>query len=188
MKILQIITKGEIGGAQRIVLEIARGLKQAGDEVTVAFGEGTWLNEELGKSAIPTIHFASLKRSFNPFQNIFFIAELYLHLRKNQYDALHFHSSNTLFGSYAALATSTKTVCTLHGLSLLDPGYETSILIKWAYRQIFRLLLMPIDVIVAITQSNAQYLEAHAIAHPTLIPNAIDPSQNIMRSREEAIS
>ena len=51
MKILLVITKAEIGGAQAFVLNLARGLKKRGNDVVVAAGEGDFLNEELKKEA-----------------------------------------------------------------------------------------------------------------------------------------
>ena len=43
MKILLLITKAEIGGAQMSVLNLAREMKNQGHDVTVAFGGGNFL-------------------------------------------------------------------------------------------------------------------------------------------------
>ena len=43
MKILLIITKSEIGGAQIFVLNLARSLKKLGHDIEVAAGEGDYL-------------------------------------------------------------------------------------------------------------------------------------------------
>ena len=72
-KILIIVTKGEIGGAQVSVLNLAKGLKEKGVEVTVGFGSGDFLKEKLAEANIPFHLFNSLRRTKNPIKNLFFI-------------------------------------------------------------------------------------------------------------------
>ena len=52
MKILLVITKAEVGGAQMSVLNLARGFKEKGNEVTVGLGEGDFLTSELDRKKI----------------------------------------------------------------------------------------------------------------------------------------
>ena len=52
MKILLVVTKSDIGGAQVFVLNLAGALKKLGCEVEVAAGDGNYLFEELKKKQI----------------------------------------------------------------------------------------------------------------------------------------
>ena len=76
MKILIVVTKSELGGAQVFALNLARGLKESGKDVVVAGGRGGYLPEELSKIDVPFYRFKNLKRSYNPFQMLKFIMEL----------------------------------------------------------------------------------------------------------------
>ena len=75
-KVFIIITKGEVGGAQMSVLNLARGLEKKGLEVKVGFGEGNFLKNELDKSDIEHTRFKYLKRTHNPLSNLFFVWEI----------------------------------------------------------------------------------------------------------------
>jgi hypothetical protein len=66
MKILLVITKADIGGAQAFVLSLARGLKEKNKDVSVAFGEGEYLSKELEKEGVNYYRLKHLKRSENP--------------------------------------------------------------------------------------------------------------------------
>ena len=68
-KILIAITKGEIGGAQVFVRNLAFGLKKDGFDVTVALGRehGDFLESELPRADIKLHTFYNLSRSFSPF-------------------------------------------------------------------------------------------------------------------------
>lgn len=154
-KILIVITKGEIGGAQEIVLRLAQGLHADGNEVTVGYGDGSYLKQELEKSGISTVAFRHLKRTRNPFANIFFGLEVEKYLSKHPVDVLHIHSSNALFAAWGAKHTtsSPKTIFTFHGMSFLAGAHGT-VLARMFYTRIFRFLMKWIDVPVTICQSD----------------------------------
>ena len=125
MKILIVITKAEIGGAQVFVLNLAKGLKLAGHQVTVASGLGSFLPEELKKEGIDFYQFKNLKRSFNPLANVKFVKELKAYVAQNSFAVVHLNSSNALLGTWSLRALKLKTgkpkiVFTIHGLSLID--------------------------------------------------------------------
>lgn len=72
MKILQIITLSELGGAQSVVINLANDLSRK-NEVIVAAGEGDgkmWqaLNENIEK-----VHIQHLKRALSPVSDFFTI-------------------------------------------------------------------------------------------------------------------
>ena len=127
MKILLVITKSEIGGAQVFVLNLARALQQAGLYVEVAAGEGNFLFEELQKHNISYHYLNSLKRDFSVLNSFYFIFDLHRLLKRNNYDIVHLNSSNTLFGAISTylLKKKPRTLFTFHGLSLLDKNYKS---------------------------------------------------------------
>ena len=65
MRILFVITKSDIGGAQVFVLNLAKAFKELGFTVEVVAGDGDFLFEELKKNQINYYYFESLKRDFN---------------------------------------------------------------------------------------------------------------------------
>lgn len=156
MKILLIITKAEIGGAQEFVLTLARGLKKKGHEVSVAFGEGDYLPQELKKENITYFRLKSLKRSKNPLIAISFIFELKALIDKEGFDIIHFNSTNVLPGIFGVKLSkyNPKTVFTVHGLSVIDPRYKASIWLKIVFRVYFKFFLNFVDKIVFVSKDN----------------------------------
>jgi glycosyltransferase involved in cell wall biosynthesis len=188
-KILIIITKGEIGGAQMSVLGLARGLKQKGHDITVGFGEGDWLEQELGAADITAVRFKSLKRTHNPFANLSFIFELKKYLDQNLFDAVHINSSNALTGALGAKLSRVKpqTVFTFRGLSLLDEHYRKQKLLRFAYRLFFRFFLRNVDQPVFVCQANLDYALKHKIVKKgTCIYNGIDTTKFEFWEKEQA--
>ena len=179
-RILIIVTKGEIGGAQTVVATLARGLKETGFDVVVGYGAGTgsFLEEELKKSLIPVVSFKNLARSHNPFSFIAFIAELRTFLKKNRFDIVHFNSTNALFGAIAAklVRPAPKTVFTFHGLSFLDPSHTGNIFAKIAYWLAFKFLLLFIDTPVCVSNPDMRYLqEINIIKKGAVVRNGATP-------------
>ncbi len=156
MKILLVITKAEIGGAQAFVLNLARGLAKSGLQVAVAAGEGGFLSEELIKAKIDFFRLKSLKRSHNPFFVFRFIKELTKLIDKEEFDVLHLNSTNTLPGVLAARLAKRqpRTVFTVHGLSVLDPKYDAPRFLRSSFRAYFRFFFRYTDKIVFVSRYN----------------------------------
>jgi len=158
MKVLIVITHGNIGGATNFVFYLAKGLKESGIEVKVGFGEGEYLKEKLEKEQIEFVNFNWLKRTHNPLSNLFFIFEIKKFLDKEKFDICHFNSTNALLGAIGAKISKSKpkTVFTLHGLSILDPNYKKNLWLKPIYWLIFKFLLFFIDIPVFVSQKNLE--------------------------------
>ena len=62
-KILYVITKGNWGGAQRYVFDLATSIPAILFEVLVAMGEGTALEEKLATAGIRTVRLSKLKET-----------------------------------------------------------------------------------------------------------------------------
>ena len=98
MKILYVITRGSMGGAQENVRALAVAAKKSGHEVTVAFGETGWLAAEMNKAGVQTALLRGLRRSWNPLLALVYLRELRSLVRAQQPDIVHFHSSNAMVG------------------------------------------------------------------------------------------
>lgn len=193
MKTLIVITKSELGGAQVFTLNLALGLKEKGEEVTVAGGPGDYLPKELEKNNIPFHRLEKLKRSFNPFQNLSFARELKNYVGANNFEVVHLNSTNALFGVWSLnnLKKKVKVVFTVHGLSLLDGGHHALSLIKKAYYLFFKAAFKKLSAIVFVSQKNLDFAKKSGLIkgledRSHLIYNGLNFNQNNLLSRGEA--
>jgi len=156
-KVLMLITKGEIGGAQVFVRDLAIEFKKNDIDITVGIGpdDNNFLKQELKEEKIPSVTFYNLSRTLSPFRNFFFVLEIWKYLKDNKFNVLHLNSSNTLFATVATLFLREKPyiVFTHHGLSYLDPNSKKSFQ-KIIFKLIFRALLPIVDKNIFVTESN----------------------------------
>ncbi|MGC8776278.1 MAG: glycosyltransferase, partial [Minisyncoccia bacterium] len=125
---------------------------------------------------IPYINFKWLKRTSNPFANLFFIFELKKFLDKEKFDIVHFNSTNALFGVIGTKISKfqPKTVFTFHGLSVLDPNYKKYNPIKIIYWLIFKFLLYFVDLPIFVSYHNLEITKKiHLINKGIVIYNGI---------------
>ncbi|MGB9847783.1 MAG: glycosyltransferase [Minisyncoccia bacterium] len=186
MKILLVITHGKIGGATNMVYWLAKGIKDAGENVVVSFGEGEYLRQKLEKENIPYYNFKWLKRTHNPFANLCFIAEIKKFLDKNHFDIIHLNSTNALFGAIGAKLSQSKpkTIFTFHGLSILDPNYKKLFLLKIFYWLLFKFLLIFVDIPVFVCQKNLEIAQKIGlIKKGVVIYNGIEKPEFLDRER-----
>ncbi|MFA5247649.1 MAG: glycosyltransferase [Patescibacteria group bacterium] len=188
MKILYIITKAVVGGAQMSVLNLAREMKKRGHEVSVGFGEGDFLPAELAKENIPFIKFKNLRRTHNPFYPLFFIFEIKKYLSNKNLDVIHFNSSNALPGALGVklFNNKIKTVFTFRGMSMLDEHYEAGKLKKLFYFLFFKFFLLFVDVPVFVSQENFdKFGQGALVDNGVMIHNGLDPNNLDFLSRDE---
>jgi glycosyltransferase involved in cell wall biosynthesis len=185
-KVLIIVTKAELGGAQSFVESLARGLAGRDMDVTVGYGEDGYLAHALPAAGIRAIQLPSLRRSRNPLHSLLYARDLSRLLDGESFDAVHFNSTNALFGALGARLAKRRptTIFTFHGLSFLDPDHATSRLMKWAYKLIFKALLRFIDEKVFVSSVNFAYAKKIGlVADGHVIYNAVSPDY---LSRSEA--
>ena len=165
MRILFLITKSEIGGAQKNVLLISRGLKKEGFDICVGSGEKGYLTDELGKSGINTVFFKNLKRTSNLFANCFFIFELRKFFKKENFDLVSFNSTNTLFGvlSMLCLKNKPKTVFTVHGSSFLSLGFKKSKILKMFFLLMMKFFLPFVDRVIFVSEYDKKLAEKYKL-------------------------
>jgi glycosyltransferase involved in cell wall biosynthesis len=194
MKILIVITKSEIGGAQVFALDLARGLHAAGVEVVVAGGPGEYLPAELAKSGLAFRRLKNLERSRNPFKIWGFIQELKAYVAAEKFTVVHLNSTNALFGVWglSRLQPRPRVIFTVHGLSLLDSGHKVPAIIKTAYRWFFRAAFKKTDGLAFVSRLNLKAaLASGSLAggletKSRLIYNGRDFTPDYLLNREEA--
>ena len=113
MKILQVITQSELGGAQTVVVQLANNLSKE-HEVVLAAGQGdgkmwSMVNDQVIKEDCP-----HLQRSISLKNDLLAAIELRRLYKKYKPDVIHLHSSKA--GTLGRIVFPTKkTVYTVHG-------------------------------------------------------------------------
>jgi len=189
MKILLVITRGDVGGAQTSVLNLAKAFRAKGHEVTVGFNNERFLRQALQESGIQAKVFKHLKRTYNPADNFLFMVEFLHFINNTDFHIIHFNSSNALFGALGAKLSRAKpkTVFTFRGLSLLDGNYQGSASLKVAYGPIFKMLLRCIDQPVFVCQENYRAAIKNKLTNQgAVIYNGLDPAEITFLSSRQA--
>lgn len=122
MKILHVITLSELGGAQSVILNLAKSSVMDGHEVMVASSEGgdLWneLPDQVKKQTVP-----SLQRAINLSKDWQVIKELKAIYRNFKPDVVHLHSSK--IGILGRLAfPKNRTIYTVHGFDSIRVAFR----------------------------------------------------------------
>lgn len=119
MKILVIITKGDLGGAQTHVLELCRALRDNFEFLVLIGGASSnALAIELKGIGVNTQQIRELNNSLSPFQLIRTVADVLLKVKVWKPDAIHVHSAAAgIVGRIAGLIAKTPVVYTVHGFA-----------------------------------------------------------------------
>jgi len=120
VKVLQLITRLDKGGAPRIFLRLIRGLKEQGIEVTMAAGPSWQPEEEPGefsrRLSMPYHPLRSLRREISPVHDGLALLQIIALIRRERPDILHTHTSKAgILGRIAGGMTRTRTIHTPHG-------------------------------------------------------------------------
>lgn len=116
-RVLLVITKGDIGGAQTHVFELCHSLRQDVQFTAVIGGEpGSPLEQQLAALGVETVCAAHLKNSLNPAHLLRAVAELLRVIRRTQPDVVHAHSAVAgVVSRIAARWLGLPAVYTVHG-------------------------------------------------------------------------
>lgn len=123
MKIVHIITRLILGGAQENTLITCKLLAQRGHDVTLITGPALGPEGELFKQTknqkYKTISINSLRRQINPVYDISAYREIKKYLKEIQPDIIHTHSAKAgILGRFAAYSLhNMKIIHTIHGLA-----------------------------------------------------------------------
>jgi glycosyltransferase involved in cell wall biosynthesis len=137
LRILYCITKGNWGGAQKYVFELASHIPQDQFDPIVVHGEGTILPAKLREKHIPTIFIDSLGRDINPLADIASFFSLLKLFFKEKPNIVHLNSSKIggLGAVAARLAGIKKIIFTVHGFAFNEdrPWYQKKLIefVSW---------------------------------------------------------
>jgi glycosyltransferase involved in cell wall biosynthesis len=123
INLLYVITKLELGGAQKQLLSLIGSLdKEKYNVFLFTAREGLLVNEALSIDKLILHRSGFLGRSINPFQDLLALIELYSFIRKNRIQVVHTHSSKAgILGRFAAnFARVPLIIHTVHGWSFHD--------------------------------------------------------------------
>jgi len=133
IKILYCITKGNFGGAQRYVYDLATNVDKNKYEVTVLCGEGETLPDKLKEKDIRVIRLSSLKRDMGIKNEIKSFIEIYKIFKKERPEVVHLNSSK--MGGMGAfigrIVGIKKIIFTAHGFAFNEerPLWQKMILV-----------------------------------------------------------
>lgn len=123
MKVLQVITLTELGGAQSVVANLSNELARRGHEVIVAGGEGDGKMFQLLSPETKQERLPSLVRRISPLNELKAIWQMRRLYRKYRPDVIQLHSSKAgLLGRIAF--PKKKVVYTVHGFDSIRVAYR----------------------------------------------------------------
>lgn len=115
MKILMVITRAELGGAQRHVMDLIQGLIAA-HEIHLAAGEDGWLIQEAGSLGVVCHLVSAMAREVSIADDLCALRGLSRLMGDLQPDLVHVHSSKAgVLGRLAAYRHRLPVVYTAHG-------------------------------------------------------------------------
>ncbi|MDR2410987.1 MAG: glycosyltransferase [Bacteroidales bacterium] len=156
MKIFQIVTLSELGGAQSVVVNLSNALSKE-HEVIVIAGEGDGKMFQMLNSGIKYFKLNSLKRKISPVNEIRTICSFYQLYLKYKPDIIHLHSSKA--GILGRLVfPKNKVIYTVH-------GFDSIRLIYKKYLPIERFLQNRCKAIVAVSKYDEKNLKTEHINH-----------------------
>ena len=164
-----------MGGAQQFVLGLASKLKELGHSVEVAFGNGKYLEKTLSEKNIPYQFLGSLQRNASLITAIKFIYEFYLTIKDGEYDIIHLNSTNALLAAIPSLFVNSKTVFTVHGLSLVDKNSRVNPLYQFIFKIYYWIFFKFIDRNIFVSRVNyEEAIAANLIKSADIIYNGLD--------------
>ena len=122
MRILQIITLSELGGAQSVVVNLANKLSE-NNEVIVMAGEGDGKLWNMLYATVKQVHCKHLRRALSPINDFLTIIDFQKVYWELKPDIIHLHSSKVgILGRM--VFPKKKTVYTVHGFDSIRIAYR----------------------------------------------------------------
>ena len=175
VRILQVVTGSDWGGAQQHVLWLAKGLMERGFAVSVACQPGGYLVGRLKEERIPVWVLPNMARRISPLRDWRTYRDLWRVLGEGTYDLVHAHSSKA--GALARLAATSRgvpSVFTAHGLvfgNTAMPAWK-----RWSYGQAERFLGRATSHLITVSEADAHLARRYrpvAENRLTVIPNGV---------------
>jgi glycosyltransferase involved in cell wall biosynthesis len=168
--VLEVITGGEAGGAQRHVRDLARGLGARGHDVLVLHGGGDWLDRQAGIRArrVPW-----LVRDISPGRDATAVVRLAGEIRRFRPAVVHAHSSKAgVVARWAARLARVPAVYTAHGFVFTDPTLSPRA--RQVYRWVEAASGRLARTVIAVSRRDLEAGRALGIARLVYIPNGVD--------------
>ncbi len=169
MKIVHIITRLILGGAQENTLITCKLLAQRGHDVTLitgpALGPEGQLFKQTKNQKYKTVVINSLRRQINPFHDIPAYRAIKKHLKEIQPDIVHTHSAKAgILGRFAAHSLGNmKVVHTIHGLAFHP--YQNELINKF-YIAVEKSAAKRTDFFISVADAMTNQVLAAGIGHP----------------------
>ena len=165
-KVIHLVTRLDLGGAQQNTLHTVRNLDRSKFEAVLVCGPGGMLDEEVRNDpGIRAIFIESLYRDISPFYDLLALLELTKVLLAEKPAILHTHSSKAgILGRLAAaLAGVPVVVHTYHGFGFHDrqPAF-----VKNVYVYLERLCARFTGALVFVSKANIAYAAKHSLVNP----------------------
>jgi glycosyltransferase involved in cell wall biosynthesis len=190
MKILQFVTRLELGGAQEICLDLCRLLRADGHTVHLLSGDGGELMPEARRIEGLRVHaWGDWHRSIRPLRDLRCTLRLVRLLRAERFDVLHTHSSKAgLAGRIAAVLAGTppRVIHHVHGWSFNDSQPRP---LRWLFIQLERLVARPGFVLLACGRAMDEAGRRAGIGRDQdrrVVVNGIDPRKGPNRACRRA--
>lgn len=152
-----VITKSNMGGAQKYVLTLATELKAKGMRVSVLAGGDGELFDELGRSGIEYFKLGNSQRDISISKEFALAKELYATLKKLKPDVLHLNSSKLgVMGSVIGKLAGIRTVVfTAHGWAFNEnrPTYQ-----KIAFYILYWITVMICDKTICVSNKTREQI------------------------------
>ncbi len=186
MKIAQICPRysPDIGGVETHVKEISERLVKEGHDVEVVTTDPTGrLNKRDTINGVKVIRF----RSFAPGNAYYFAPQIYLYLKKHNYDVIHAHSYHALPALFAALGKSERRL-------VFTPHYHRSghtafrNLLHKPYRLFGEVIFSRADSVICVSEYEKKLVESDfRVSGKTVkIPNGINLAEfEYLRKRQK---
>lgn len=162
-KVVHLVTRLDLGGAQQNTLHTVRNLDRSRFEPVLVCGPGGMLDEEVKNDPLVRVIFVeSLLRDISPFYDLLALLELAKVLLAEKPAILHTHSSKAgILGRLAAVLAGVPIVVhTYHGFGFHDrqPAF-----VKNLYVFLERLCARFSDALVFVSRANIAYAAEHGI-------------------------
>jgi glycosyltransferase involved in cell wall biosynthesis len=185
VRVLEVITGGEAGGAQRHVRDLARGLGARGHEVLVIHGGGDWIDRQPG---VRTRRVPWLVRAIDPVRDAAAVARLAQEIRRFKPAVVHAHSSKAgVVARWAARLLGVPAVYTAHGFVFTDPTLSPGS--RRLYRWVEAVSGRVARAVIAVSRRDLEAGKALGIRRLVYIPNGVDlpPTGRPKTSRTEPV-
>ena len=154
-KVLHIITKLELGGAQKSTLDILRNLDRAKYRIFLVSSDGL-LADDAGKiNGLEVRLLSSLIRQINPIFDLKALIDLYRFIKENEIDIVHTHGSKAgIIGRWAAYFAGVPIILhTIHGWEFHE---RQNRLIKWLFIGLERLTAKITTKLIAVCHADIE--------------------------------